>query len=218
MLEEHWTSMRPPHLLFISMWCCSYKTNNPLSTWCLFNNWMIVNQYEKGWLPYLRVWYGHTFRLHCGPASHTRGDVRVASPRAWWQVSASLLQWQFPPAQVRPQRVTPLRLSRAIPHPVRSWAVWVVFGCHRSHGVCETAALFVRVRVQPLTGRIAAHSHGRRGGGSGVEAGGGESSREDPPALMWPGPVCGCNVQGLTRTGKTEKGVSKWSWVTIYST
>lgn len=155
--------------------------------------------------PHLRVWYRHTFRFHCWPASHPRGDVCVASSRAWGQVSASLLQRQLPPGQVRPHWMSPpclgpVLLSPAVPHAVGSWTAGV-FCRHGSHGVCETAGLFVRVGVQPLTTRVTTHSHGRRGGGSGAE---GESNGQHPQASTWPGPACGRSVQDNTRAGNRE--------------
>lgn len=188
---------------------------------------IFINKYEYKWLPHLRVRYGHTFRLHGGPPSHTRGYVRVSSSRTWRQVSASLLQRQLPPGQVRPHRrsplgLSPVLLSRTVPHAVGGWAVRVFCG-HGSHCVCETAGLFVRVGVQPLAAWVTAHSHGRRGGGSGAGAGGGRrSTGEQPPASTWPGPACGPNVQGPSRAGKTEREAVSYKsdqryWSTIFN-
>ena len=122
----------------------------------------IIHYNWSKWPPHLRVWYGHPLGLHGGPASHTRGDLRVPSPRA--RVSASLLQRQLPPTQVRPWRMGPLRLSPvrlspAVPHAVGSGALQV-FGRHGGQGVRETASLFVSVWVQPLAARVTTHSHG----------------------------------------------------------
>lgn len=103
-----------------------------------------------------------------------------------------------------PLGLSPVLLSPAIPHPVGSGAVQV-FRRHGSHDVCETAGLFVRVWVQPLAAGVTARSHGGWGDGSGAGAGGGESSGRCPPASTWPGPACGCDVQGLTGAGTEGK-------------
>lgn len=61
-----------------------------------------------------------------------------------------------------PLCLSPVRLSPAVPHAVGSGALRV-FGRHGSHGVRETAGLFVGVGVQPLAARVTAHSHGGLG-------------------------------------------------------
>lgn len=118
---------------------------------------------------HLRVWYGNALGLHSGPASHTRGNVCVASSWAW--VSSSLLQWHLPPGELRPRRIGPLALRSAelspVPHPVGSRAAWLA-GRYGGHDVGETASRVVGVRFWPLAARISVHSHCEWREGSGV--------------------------------------------------
>lgn len=177
---HYWRRHRSPIITIIS---------STLLVWA----YLQTTKYED---PDLWVWYGHTFGLHCWPAGHSGGCVRV-SPSSWCQVGASLLQGQLPARQVRPCRLCPsglsaIRLTSSVPHAVASVRV---FGGHGRYCVSQTADLFVHIGTGPLTDRVTAHCHGERDAGGNS----GKSNREHLQASMWAGPVWTYGVTAKTR-------------------
>lgn len=129
---------------------------------CSKHSFLVLVLYRKC-QPHLRVWYGHPFRLHCGPVRDTGRDVHLP----WWWIIAPLLEWQLPAGKVGPQHLgplglTPALLSLAVFHTIGSRAVSVLC-CHGSHEVWETACLCGRVGLQPLATGVTTHRHDGRG-------------------------------------------------------